>query len=68
MKIFENKIDKTKKLMLNKVQLYPLSSLSFNLFYEKKKANKQTKKKERKVVDFTLNKGLLQMHSIAVSL
>ena len=54
--------------MLSKVQLYPLSSLSFNFFYEKKKANKQTKKKESKVVDFTLNKGLLQMHSIAVSL
>ena len=46
-KIFENKMDKTKKLMVNKVQLYPLSSLSLNYFYEKKTKNKkQTNKKK----------------------
>ena len=44
MKTFENEIDKTKKLVVNKVQLYPLSSLFFNFFYEKTNKEKERKK------------------------
>ena len=69
MKIFQNKIGKTKKLMVNKVQLYPLSSLSFNFFYEKKKS-KQTIKKERKkgAGPYFKQGSILKMQRIAVSL
>ena len=44
MKSFENEIDKTKKLVVNKVQLYPLSSLFFNFFLRKQKKEKERTK------------------------
>ena len=63
---FENEIDKTKKLVVNKVQLYPLSSLFFNFFYEE--TNKEKERKKAGGPYFQQVKGLLQMHRIVVSL